>query len=255
MATSKEQVSKYTAESTFIFVGKVIKTKAATMKEIAADNTAVVQVERVITAPDMFTSLTGAQITVRFKKPAEIKKGDTLTIFANGWIFGSSLAVDAVGTIEETDKVAMTPMVRNALVASNDSVLRARLDSAEMAVAGKVSKVAKREVEPSHISEHDPNWQEATINVDEVIKGKKDVKQVTLLFPGSDDVRWHQIGKYTTGQQGIFLLQRGEKQDPTGIPPKILAAVPAGPEVLTTLHSADYLPLHELERVKALVRK
>ena len=76
-----------------------------------------------------------------------------------------------------------------------------------------------------------------------------------MLFPDSDDARWHKIGKYTTGQQGIWMLQQGEKQDPAGIPTKVLAAVPSGGDVLTALHQADYLPLHELERVRALTHK
>jgi hypothetical protein len=255
VATSKRQASKYAAESAFVFVGKVIKTKAATMEELSADNTAIVQVDRVISAPDIFTSLGGHQITARFKTPAEMKKGATMTFFSNGWIFGKSVAVDVVGTAQGTRSQAAAALVRSAAVSSNDSMLRARLDSAEMAVVGHVVGVAKSEKGPSHISEHDPNWHEATIDVDEVVKGKKSVKQVTVLFPNSDDVRWHKVIKYLPGQQGIWLLQPGQKQDPNGIPPKVLAAIPAGRDVLTTVHPADYLPLHELERVRALVRK
>jgi hypothetical protein len=255
MATSKRQASKYAAESAFVFVGRVIKPKAATMKEIAADNTAIVQVDRVISAPDMFTSLGGHQITARFKKPAEIKKGAAMTFFSNGWIFGKSVAVDVVGTAEAAGDPAPASLVRSAVVSSNDSTMRARLDSAELAVVGRVAHVVKSERGPTHISEHDPNWHEATIDVAEVLKGKKGVKQVTALFPKSDDVRWYKAPKYTPDQQGIWLLQPGQRQDPDGIPPKVLAAIPAGRDVLTTVHPADFLPLHELERVRAMVRK
>jgi hypothetical protein len=192
---------------------------------------------------------------VRFKKPISLRKGGSFTFFANGWIFGSSIAVDLVGTAKETDRPAVTSAVRSAHVAIKDSVLSARLASAKMSVVGTVARVTKSDKQPSHISEHDPNWHEATIDVDEVIKGKKGIKLVTVLFPNSDDVRWYKIGKYTTGQQGIWMLQPGAKQDPAGIPAKVLAAVPAGADVLTTLHQADYLPLHELERVRALANK
>jgi hypothetical protein len=255
MATTKRQASKYAAESAFVFVGKVIKAKAATMEELAADNTAIVQVDRVISAPEIFASLGGHQITARFKTPAGIKKGAAMTFFANGWIFGKSVAVDVVGTADDSGGPAAASLARNAAVSSGDSVLRARLDSAEMAVVGQVVGVATSEKGPTYISEHDPNWHEATIDVDEVVKGKKSVKQVTVLFPKSDDVRWHRVDKYTPGQQGIWLLQPGQKQDPKGIPAKVLAAVPAGRDVLTTVHPADFLPLHELERVRAMVRK
>lgn len=255
MATIKKQVSKYATESAFVFVGKVVKPKAATMEGLAADNTAIVQVERVISAPDIFTSMGGHQITARFKKASDIKKGASRTFFTNGWIFGESVAVDVVGTTEETVPKATTSVVRSASVSSKDSVLRERFESAELAVAGRIAKVTESDKGPAYISEHDPNWHEATIDVDEVVKGKKDVKEVKVLFPNSDDVRWHKIGKYAPGQQGVWLLQPGQQQDTKGIPAKLMAAVPAGPDVLTALHPCDYLPLHELERVRALVSK
>ena len=253
MATSKQQVGKFAAESAFTFVGTVIKTRAATIEGLATDATAIVQVDRVVSAPDMFTSLAGHQVTVRFKKPMGIRKGSSMTFFTNGWIFGTSIAVDVVGTAEETRGREMATLVRGAVISSQDSILSARLDSAALAVVGTVTKVTKSDKGPTHISEHDPNWHEATIDVDEVIKGKKGVKQATVLFPNSDDVRWHKVGKYTAGQQGIWMLQKGEAQASKGIPAKVFAAIPGGPDVMTALHPADYLPLHELERVRALV--
>jgi hypothetical protein len=255
MATRKKQVSNYATESAFIFVGKVVKPKAATMEGIAGSNTAIVQVERVVSAPDIFGSLGGQQITARFKNASDVKKGRSLTFFANGWIFGASIAVDVVGTAPQTPPLAAASLVRDAKVSMSDRMVKARIDSAEIGVAGRVAAVAKSDRGPTHISEHDPNWHEATIDVDEVVKGKKNVKQVKVLFPDSDDVRWHKVGKYAAGQQGVWLLQPGQRQDSKGIPAKVMAAVPAGRDVLTALHPCDYLPLHELERVRALVRK
>jgi hypothetical protein len=255
MATSTGKASEFAAESAFVFVGKVVKARAATMEGLAADNTAIVEVERVVSSPDMFASLGGHQITVRFKTPPSLRKGSSLTFFANGWIFGSSIAVDVVGTAEAGDSRAAAGAVRGSLVAGEDSVLKARLASAALSVVGTVEKVAQSAKPPTHISEHDPDWHEATIDVDEVIKGKKDTKKATVLFPNSDDVRWYRIGKYRTGQKGIWMLQPGKRQDSTGIPAKVMAAVPSGPDVLTSLHQADYLPLHELERVRALAGK
>lgn len=254
MATSKKQVSAPAADAAFVFVGKVIKTKAATMEDLAGDNTAIVQVERVVSAPDMFKALGGHQITARFKKASDIKRGPSMTFFANGWIFGASVAVDVVAVAAEDAAPAAATMVRSAATSNSDAVLRERIDSAETVVAGRVASVAKSDKGPTHFSEHDPNWHEATVDVDEVVKGKKGTKQVTVLFPRSDDVRWHTVPKYGPGEQGVWLLQPGQKQKTRGIPPKQMAAVPTG-DVLTTLHPSDFLPLHELERVKALAGK
>jgi hypothetical protein len=252
MGTSQKQVTELAGQSAFVFVGKVVKAKAATMADLVAPNTAIVQVEHVLNAPDMFATIGGQQVTIRMHTKTALKRGERRTFFANGWVFGASLAVDVIGTVDETDPDAMKPMLRSAKHDTEDDVLRARVQSAVMGVVGTVTSVARSNLDPGPISEHNPDWHEATIRVDEVIKGQAGVKQATVLFPNSDDARWHTVGKYTAGQQGIFMLQRGHQQDTAGIAPKLLAAVPAAPEVLTTLHPDDYQPLSELERVRAL---
>ena len=254
MATTQKQVTDLAGRSAFVFVGRVVKTKAALIDGLAADNTAIVQVEHVFTAPAMFTSIVGQQITVRVPKSIVLKRGGRRTFFANGWIFGASLAVDIVGTVEETDVDVMTPLLGDARSATRDDAVRARLQSSVLGVVGTVTHVARSAKDPGPISEHNPNWHEATIEVDEVIKGKPTTKKATVLFPSSDDARWRGVAKYTEGQQGIFILQPGRKQDTKGIGPKLMGAVPTGAEVLTTLHHDDYLPLSELERVRALAK-
>jgi hypothetical protein len=256
MATSKKQLVKFATNAAFVFVGKVGKLKAATMDGLAADNTAIVSVERVLAAPEMFRAVVGHELTVRLGKGANVSKGARYTFFTNGWIFGTSLAVDVVGIADVTDADAMGQALRAASGGLSDAVLAARLESASISVAGTVSMVVRSTRSPTtHISEHDPDWHEATIDVSEVIKGKKGIKQVTVLFPNSDDTRWHQVCKYATGQHGVFMLQRASKPSRAGVPVKRSAAVPVGPDVFTTLHPSDYLPLHELERVRALARK
>lgn len=250
---SKQQTHTYAAQSTFVFTGKVIKLKAATLDGINTDNTAVVQVDHVVTAPPAFAGLSGQQVTVRFKSMAGITKGSSHTFFTNGWVYGSSLALDAVGTVKETEKKAMASMVQEGKTSESDSVLKSRLDSAAMAVVGVVSKVEPTAIETTHISEHDADWHEATIDVHEMMKGKKGTKSVKVLFPKSDDVLWFRSKKFTEGQQGIWLLQRGKKPA-KGITPKVLAAVPEGADVMTSLHPADFLPLDELGRVKSLLK-
>jgi hypothetical protein len=258
MATRKQQVAKLAHKAAFVFVGKVLKLKAATMDGLAADNTAVVQVERVLSAPEIFRAIVGHELTVRVGKAAaksvELTRGARKTFFANGWIFGASLAVDLVGVSDEIDADVMSTMVNAAHSAVKDATLRARLDSAEIGVAGTVTKVVRSAPTTTRISEHDPDWHEATVDVDEVVKGKKGVKQVTVLFPQSDDTRWHTVRKYKVGQQGVFILQGQSKASREGVPGKQQAAVPEGADLFTTLHPSDFLPLHELERVRAIAR-
>lgn len=254
MAT-QQQIGRYTAQSSFVFVGTVVKLKAATIDGVGTDDTAVVEVDHVVTAPAMFSAIAGAQITVRFKDLSAVRRGATLTLYCNGWIYGAGMAVDAVGWHEDTGKRQAAAMVRSAHSTAKDAALSARLDSAELGVVGTVTAVTPREIETTHISEHDPGWRDATIKVDEVVKGEPDTREVTVAFPSSDDVRWHKVPKYTEGQQGIWLLHKAARQDARGIAPKVLAAVPSAGDALTAVHPADFLSLDELGRVKALLKE
>ena len=75
-----------------------------------------------------------------------------------------------------------------------------------------------------------------------------------MVFPQSDDVRWHQVPKYHPGQQGIWLLHRASAAATRTLTPKAAAALPAlGANALTAIDAADFLPLGELGRVKALL--
>lgn len=184
---SKQQIRSYAAQSKFIFTGKVVKLRAATLDRIDTNNTAVVQVDQVIAAPPAFASLSGQQVTVRFRSLVGITKGSAMTFFTNGWIYGASLALDAVASIKETEKMAVADLVREGHSSDRDSVLARRLDSAEMVVVGKVSQVVPSTKGPTHFSEHDADWYEATIDVDETMKGQKGTGKVTVLFPKSDE--------------------------------------------------------------------
>jgi len=254
-------------QAAFIVTGKVVKTNAATMQEIATEQTLILQIETIIKAPSMFASLVGQQITVRFHTMPDLNEGATMTIYANGWIFGETIAVDAVDYSTASDKREVISKATAEMATAEDASLKERLDSAEAAVVGKVTKIEKKEdppkrvslaadtTETTHISEHDPNWHEATIRVDETLKGISDAKEVKVAFPKSDDARWYGIPKFREGQEGVWLLQKGKAQNTRGLSPKIIAAIPEDENVLTTLHANDFLPLSELGKIKSLINQ
>jgi hypothetical protein len=272
----KNKLKADEAHAAFVFTGKVIKSAAALMENMVTKTTMILEVQHIIKAPAMFASITGQQVTVRFKRLPKLKKNAIITVFADGWIFGETIAVDVVSFSEEKDKMTIAASINTTLTATSDADLKDRINSAELGVVGKVTKVEKANVpdtplslsankskatsnknEPltTKISEHDPNWHEATIKVDEVLKGSKSKKDVKVLFPKSDDVRWYKVAKFEVGQQGVWLLQKGKDQEVKGIPPKLLEALPETGDVFTALHDKDFLPLNELDKVKSLIKK
>jgi hypothetical protein len=97
------------------------------------------------------------------------------------------------------------------------------------------------------ITEHNPDWQEAVITVDSMIKGPASAR-VVVRFPGSLDIAWHRLPKFTAGQTGTFLLH---KDTMSGAP----HAMMAGRQVTAYIAPAatDILSAADAARVRALV--
>jgi hypothetical protein len=255
-ALEAQMASRSTADTPetpapLVFTGHVVQRNAATLPDIASKNTAIVAVDHVVAVPPMFVGLTGTEITVRFGPIRVPPLGSSRTFHATGWIYGPSIAVDAVSVEPARPEAVAAATRRSAQSTAKDSALVGRMDTADLGVVGEVTAVHPVEVPTTRISEHDPVWHQATIKVDEVVKGQPDTTEVNVVFPLSDDVRWRGSPKYHAGQQGIWLLHRGDVPESHG-PATRAAAADVG-DVLTALNPTDFLPLEELGRVKALL--
>src|SRR5438046_9271033 len=137
----------------------------------------------------------------------------------------------------------------------NQWVAKGHIAEAAMVVAGRVEQVRPAELaaaptRPRRITEHDPDWQEAIIQVEDGIKGAQAGEQVVVRFPGSSDVAWVATPKFAVGQEGTFLLH---KDSTSGLPLTMVAgrSVPA----YTALHKVDVLSKQDATRVRALIKK
>jgi hypothetical protein len=128
-----------------------------------------------------------------------------------------------------------------------DESLQLRINLAQLVIVGKVEKTAPA---PKHgartpITEHDPDWWEAVIKVESVEKGQHK-GPATILFPKSVDVAWSQSPKFQPGQDGIWILQRDQKE--RGWP---VLRRPG----LTALDPLDYQPPSELDRIRGFLTR
>jgi hypothetical protein len=120
--------------------------------------------------------------------------------------------------------------------------LAQHIAQAEVVISGTASSVAPFESQaPGGISMHNPDWWQATIDVDSVIKGNVPGKTATVLFAHSSDVMWYRSPKIAVGDHRVFLLHR---TDHTGNPTPGLAVVDA----------LDSLPVTDLPKVQALMK-
>ncbi len=238
-----------TQEARFVFRGTVQKVKAATMREVRADDrTLVVRVDEVIQAPEALSHYAGQDITVLLTARKKFKKGQQAVFYTNGLLFGDSVAVQAL----DHHEVEKTPAAL--AVASGDPIknlaardVQARLTSADVIVSGRVTSVrmpsdivaakAAGLADPAAmgpISEHDPDWRIAEIQVDQVHRGSHRGKIAEVRYPNSPDVMWYFAPKFRTGQEGFFILHKTSKEK---------VAAKAAP----TQDTGDYVALHPVD--------
>ncbi|HLQ58911.1 MAG TPA: hypothetical protein VK113_05290 [Gemmatimonadales bacterium] len=245
-------------KSDIIFVGTVTRVGAVAAPDLPASPlTVVVRVDQVLEKPDAVGLVEGDTITVQSVRQGSLKDGMRATFYTTGWIFGDGVAVREVG--HEPARAQLAAAMQQDSVARarqkvNDANLRQRIQAASVVAVGRVeevrpAKLAAAAGHPARISEHDPEWQEAIIQVEEGFKGAQSGQRVVVRFPGSHDVAYVSTPRFAVGQEGTFLLQ---KDSASGSPLTMMAgqSVPA----YTALHQLDVLPKQEGARVRGLMR-
>lgn len=262
-AAALGQMSRATLvkQSDIIFIGTVTQVGAVAAPEVPASNrTVVVHVDQVLEKPAAVALGAGDSVTVQTAQPGSLKPGSQATFYTTGWIFGQGVAVREVGhELGHSPVVAADQQeaVARARLDMNDADLKAHMEKAAMVVAGRVEQVRPAEfaaapggAHRTRISEHDAQWQEAIIQVQDGIKGAQAGEQVVVRFPTSLDVAWVGTPRFTVGQEGTFVLHNDST---TGSSHAMLAgrSVPA----YTALHKVDVLSRQDATRVRALIRK
>jgi hypothetical protein len=245
-------------ESDIVFVGSVVRVGAASFPAVPASaRSLVVQVEDVLAKPVAVRLAVGDSVTVEARTDSGWQQGTRATFYTTGWIFGQGVAVREVGheAISGQRSAAGLAQRRATFLRwqrqVSDSVLQERVRAADMIVVGRVETVRAPTLMPQprrRITEHDADWQEAIIVVDTMLKGPA-TPRVVVRFPGSLDIAWHRMPKFTAGEEGTFLLRRDSL---SGAPHAMLA----GRQVTayTVASPEDVLSRADAQRVRALVR-
>ncbi|HEY2815723.1 MAG TPA: hypothetical protein VGK44_01175 [Casimicrobiaceae bacterium] len=261
-------------KATFVFQGTVKKVKAALMRSVPVDaHTAVVHVDQVLEAPANLRHLAGMDLTVQLVERVKASAGDTFVFHAAGWIFGDTVALRAV-TQEPLERAHAPLLARGGDPVAHraDRELQDRVNDADLVVSGTVVAVKLPEgsepqvratrgsvdVAGKPVSEHDPKWREAVVQVADVHKGEHAADRVSVLFPSSQDVRWFKAPKFHAGQQGYFVLQKSKMKESDRVDTRTRgASIPAEAdkevEVYTALHPDDFHPYTQPERIRASI--
>jgi hypothetical protein len=231
-----------TRAAQLIFRGTVQKVEASNLDVVPADSsTAVVRVDEVLKAAPGFGDLTGREITVKLAQPGDATAGEQAVFFTQSWLYGSTLAVVEVGRMHG-EAGLLRGQVAAAARQADDDELRGRLAGAALVVAGRVVETHPAVVgsEVGEGSEHDPQWWEAVVQIDSVLKGKPAGPRVSFFFPTSQDVVWYDAPKPAVGADGVWLLYRDQSPE-------------LGPVGYTALKPWNLLPRGQADRVRRLL--
>ncbi|HEX4965093.1 MAG TPA: hypothetical protein VF173_30070 [Thermoanaerobaculia bacterium] len=201
-------VKDLTRSAEYIFRGTVQKTGAANLSIVESDaRTAVVRVDEVLKMSGTLDDFAGQEVTVFLNEA--LQAGDQRVFFTQVRLLGESLGVQEVGRAAGSvaDLKAQVGSAESELL--RDS-LSARLAGADLAVSGRVLSLRATEAAPQNgpVTEHDPQWWEAVIEINSVLKGQVTGKTVAIWYPGSADVLWAAVPKPRVGQEGTWLLHR-----------------------------------------------
>jgi hypothetical protein len=277
MPTSK---TAQTEKPTFVFKGTVKKLKSATMKTVAVDsNTVIVTVDQLIEAPPDLAGYAGQEITVQLSGAVKPKVGQQMIFHTVSGQYGESIEVRSLS--EELVQAGHSALLSAA--AAGDPIERRRetdrrrqFDDADLVVSGKVlavtlppseqaatkgaskSALAVAPTRRKPVSEHDPKWRDAVVEVDDVHKGKHTKKKVIVRFPASTDVMWYNAPKFHPGQKGHFLLHKTKVKKPAkgGKAAKKSAAAAAPAETMdnyVALDPLDFQPISEPGGIKNII--
>ena len=246
-------------QSSIIFSGTVSQLGAVSFVGVPqSPQTIVVRVDSVLKKPPAVSLKKGDNITVEVKDPSAFQQGAQATFYAEGWIFGSGVAVKELGHDfnpgegARTAETALGQMQKQI----SDRDLQNRITSSDLVVIGRITDVHRWTIPKSAaarypISEHSADWHEAVLQIKSILKGTKPKGgKMAVRFPLSTDVAWVNSPKFQKQQQGIFFLQRDQVSgDPT--------ATLGGYQVAayTCLKPGDWLPLSDEARVRSLLKK
>jgi hypothetical protein len=271
---AKSRAKDPTKDAKFIFKGTVQKPGASIMAQLSkSSETAIVRVDEILQAPAALAKTLGTQITVKLVKGSKLRTGEQVLFHANGWLFGDSVAVESVKQEKPSlSKTMLSEPTSDPTHSFANRELENRVADASMVIEGQVSSVRLPQSEiltaassrdsAGPVSEHDPKWREAVINVAAVHKGEPGTKQVVVRFPSSTDVQWYRAPKFNAGDRGVWLLQRTEQlaapakaTKRKASSEKAMAMTTAQQlSVYTALNPMDFQPANKLDSVAPVIR-
>lgn len=244
--------------SAIIVQGKVLKTHASDEPLLAAsDRTAVIAIDRMYAGQNIAGDQTGRNATVILSRAGAVEAGQDALFFGNPRFAGRTLTIADEGEIMSRVGTAPQEDATRGMKARSDRPVAERLAIAALVFRGTVESIrpleqgrsaADKTREPT--SEHDPQWQQATVRITTPLRDGRAGDTVTVLFSGSDDIVWFNAPKLKLHQDAVFIAHvAGRSGDERTAPARMLH----GQRMYEVTAPADVLPPQDEARVRELL--
>jgi hypothetical protein len=246
-------------QSSVIFIGTVSRMRAVSFSKVpVSERTAIVKVELMLQTPPAIAIKSDQEVTVRLKDPAQFSTGTKAIFYTDGWILGDGIALREVGhkilpramtfQVQEQRKKSFMEAKRQL----TNKKIQAQIESSDVVALGRVINIRSSAVaaqQRKFITEHDPDWRDAIIKVQDGIKGVVTGDEIVVRFPGSEDVAFFGIPKFKIDEEHMLFLK---KDRITGFPKAFVGDVQT--ETYAVEKQLDVLPKKERDRVRQIFR-
>lgn len=200
-------------KSSVVFVGTISQTGATSFAEVPVSSaTSIVKVEQILQQPAAISIKEGEEITLELNE--NLPSGTRALFYTDGWILGKGVALREIGhtMIPGAMSSAAQDDLRKQFFASRKAMMeeqfRARIDSADIVVLGKVTSIQPSPAEKDkRITEHDPEWHDAVVKVSKGVKGVSDGAEIVVRFPMSMDIAFYGAPKLKKGDEHVMMLR------------------------------------------------
>jgi hypothetical protein len=226
----KPSLKRLLGSAQLAFSGEVEATGRSSVAGVPADErTVVVRVDRPVQVPAGLQLPPGSRVTVQLSpKLPVLGTGESAMFFADGLVYGDTLAVSEVARASSAETAA--PAGSHAQLAAGAPASPVDAAAAELAVDEVVDHAREADavirghvIGLSHVpkdgpgKEHDPDWWIAELEVDLVAKGElpggaQPGATVSVLYANSLDVTWRRCPKPKAGQSGLWLLHHARPE-------------------------------------------
>jgi hypothetical protein len=244
--------------------GKVLRANASDEPLLAPSaSTVVITVEEMYAGAEIAGDQTGRTATVISRRPGQLRTGTTAFFFGAPRFAGATLTIADEGELpfERLDRATVAEIERGVQARRNGPLL-ASLAAAAAVFRGSVEAVrplaapkgAAAARPPRPASEHDPEWQVATVRVTAALRGGAPGQTVTVIFPASEDIIWFNVPKPSVKQDAIFVTHAfGKKERERFRDPALVDFLAKEPGAQFILRPVDVLPASAEARVRALL--